>query len=83
MAFRLESSAGRRSSIVLQDFPDPDAISSAFAHRIVSAQFNIEAGTVYGGRISHQQNIALVKLLGIELVHHDELLDLDLWNYIH
>jgi nanoRNase/pAp phosphatase (c-di-AMP/oligoRNAs hydrolase) len=71
----LEAHRGERHIIVLQDFPDPDAISSAFAHRIISAQFNIEADIVYGGRVSHQQNIALVKLLGIELVHHDELLD--------
>jgi nanoRNase/pAp phosphatase (c-di-AMP/oligoRNAs hydrolase) len=71
----LEAHRGERHIIVLQNFPDPDAISSAFAHQIISAQFNIEADIVYGGRISHQQNIALVKLLGIELVHHDELLD--------
>ncbi len=73
----LEAHRGERHIVVLQDFPDPDAISSAFAHQIVSAEFDIEADIVYGGRISHQQNIALVKLLGIELIRYNESLNLE------
>jgi len=42
----------------------------------ISAGFDIETDIVYSGRISHLQNIALVKLLGIELKRHDETLDL-------
>lgn len=65
----LEQHRGERHVIVLQSFPDPDAISSAFAHRLISAQFNIETTIVYAGKISHRQNIALVKFLGLDLVH--------------
>ena len=52
---------------MLQDFPDPDAISSAYTHQLISALFEIEVDIFYSGEISHQQNIALVKLLGIDL----------------
>ncbi len=67
----LEAHRGQRHLIVLQAFPDPDAISSAFAHRLISARFDIETAIVYSGKISHQQNVALVKLLGIELIRYD------------
>ncbi len=67
---------GERHIIVLQDYPDPDAISSAFAHQLISATFDIKCDIVYSGKISHQQNVALVKLLGIELDHFDKSLDL-------
>lgn len=73
----LDAHRGERHVIVLQNFPDPDAISSAFAHQIISAGFDIEADIVHDGRISHQQNIALVKLLGIELIRYNESLNLE------
>lgn len=73
----LEAHRGKRHIIVLQDFPDPDAISSAFAHQLISARFDIEADIIYGGTISHQQNIALVRLLGIELLRYEESVDLE------
>jgi nanoRNase/pAp phosphatase (c-di-AMP/oligoRNAs hydrolase) len=68
---------GERHLIVLQDFPDPDGISSAFAHQIISAEFDIAVDIVYSGRISHLQNVALVKFLGIDLVRYSPSLDLD------
>jgi nanoRNase/pAp phosphatase (c-di-AMP/oligoRNAs hydrolase) len=76
----LETHRGERHVIVLQDFPDPDAISSAFAHQLISAEFEIEVDIIYSGRISHQQNIALVRLLGIELTHYDSTLDLQQYD---
>jgi nanoRNase/pAp phosphatase (c-di-AMP/oligoRNAs hydrolase) len=71
MAEILEAHRGERHIIVIHDFPDPDAISAAYAHRLISAQFNIEVDIVYNGKVSHQQNIALVRLLGINLIHYD------------
>lgn len=61
--------------IVLQDYPDPDAISSAFAHQLISTSFGINCDIVYDGKISHQQNLALVKLLEIKLLPLSEPLD--------
>jgi nanoRNase/pAp phosphatase (c-di-AMP/oligoRNAs hydrolase) len=57
----LDAHQGEQHVVFLQDFPDPDAISSAFAHQIISAEFDIAVDIVYGGRISHMQNVALVK----------------------
>jgi nanoRNase/pAp phosphatase (c-di-AMP/oligoRNAs hydrolase) len=72
----LESHRGEKHIIVLQEFPDPDAIACGFAHQIISRHFGIEADIYYCGRISHQQNIALVKLLGIELIRFESSRDL-------
>jgi nanoRNase/pAp phosphatase (c-di-AMP/oligoRNAs hydrolase) len=76
LAAILEEHRGEQHIIVLQNFPDPDAISSAFAHKLISAAFDIEVDLVHAGRLSHHQNIALVKLLGIDLVRYDPSLDL-------
>jgi len=73
----LQEHRGERHIIVLQDFPDPDAISSALAHRLISDSLGIQTEIVHGGSISHQQNIALVKLLQIELTPFSASLELD------
>jgi nanoRNase/pAp phosphatase (c-di-AMP/oligoRNAs hydrolase) len=67
----LEAQRGKRHLIVLQDYPDPDAISSAYAHQLISAAFDIQTDIIYAGRISHVQNIALVRLLDIELIRYE------------
>ncbi len=76
----LNAHRGERHVIVLQDYPDPDALSSAFAHQLISAQFDITADIVYRGRISHQQNTALVKILGIELRRFEPNMDLGVYQ---
>ncbi|MBF0158695.1 MAG: bifunctional oligoribonuclease/PAP phosphatase NrnA [Magnetococcales bacterium] len=67
----LQKRDGERQAIVLQDFPDPDAISCAFAYRTIAEAFGIESDILYAGRISHQENIALIHLLGIDLLWWD------------
>jgi nanoRNase/pAp phosphatase (c-di-AMP/oligoRNAs hydrolase) len=62
--------------IVLQSFPDPDAISSALAHQMIAAQYEIECDIAFDGVISHPENVALVELLQLRLHHigvHDDL----------
>ncbi len=76
----LEKHRGERHIAALQDYPDPDAISSAFVHKLISAEHDINVDIVYGGRVSHQQNIALVKLLGITLLPASELSNLSLYQ---
>ncbi len=67
---------GERHLIVVHSYPDPDALASAFAHRLISAEFGIEADIIYTGRISHPQNLALVRVLGIGLLQFDASIDL-------
>lgn len=72
----LTSHKSERHVIVLQEFPDPDAIAAGYAHQCISGHFDIETDILYSGRISHQQNLALVRLLGIELTRFDSSVDL-------
>ncbi len=68
----LEAHKGETHIVAIQDFPDPDAIASAVAHRLICLNYGIDVEIVYAGRISHQQNIALVKLLNIELIRYTD-----------
>jgi nanoRNase/pAp phosphatase (c-di-AMP/oligoRNAs hydrolase) len=75
----LESHRGEKHIVVLQNYPDPDAIASGYAHWLISSLFDIDVDIVYAGKISHQENIAMVKLLDIELHHYDQTIDMN--NY--
>jgi nanoRNase/pAp phosphatase (c-di-AMP/oligoRNAs hydrolase) len=61
----LENHRGENQIVVMQDFPDPDALSSAWAYQIIAEQYNIHCDIVYAGTLSHQENVALVKLTGL------------------
>jgi nanoRNase/pAp phosphatase (c-di-AMP/oligoRNAs hydrolase) len=63
----LDRHRGDRQLVVLQDFPDPDALSSAWAYKLIAQKYDIQCEIVYAGTLSHQENIALVKLTGIPL----------------
>jgi nanoRNase/pAp phosphatase (c-di-AMP/oligoRNAs hydrolase) len=63
----LERHAGERHAVALQDYPDPDAIACALAYRLLAATRDIEVSVLYEGRVSHQENLALVQLIDIEL----------------
>ena len=61
----LEKHRDELQIIVIQDFPDPDALSSAWAYKLIAENYNIRCDIVYGGTLSHQENIALVKLTSL------------------
>ena len=75
----LESRAGERHVVAIQDFPDPDAISSALAYQHIARGFGVDADVLYEGLISHPENVALVNLLGLELTKYRD--DLPLADY--
>jgi nanoRNase/pAp phosphatase (c-di-AMP/oligoRNAs hydrolase) len=72
LAALLEKHRGERHAIVMQDYPDPDAISSAWAHKLIAARYGIDCDIIYEGRISHQENLALVQLTDIEMVRYSD-----------
>lgn len=72
LATVLEKHHGERHAIVLQDYPDPDAISSAWAHKLIAHKYAIDCDILYEGRISHQENLALVQLADVEIVRFSE-----------
>lgn len=61
----LQRHEGERQLLLLQDFPDPDALSSAWTYKLIAEQFDIQCDMVYAGTLSHQENIALVKLTNL------------------
>lgn len=73
----LKEHEGEHHVAVIQDYPDPDAIGSAFAHQLISEAFDITLDIVFDGKISHLQNKALVNLLGLEMFSFQEGIHLD------
>lgn len=73
----LESRKGEKHVVAIQDYPDPDAISSALAYREIAHAFGISVEVLYEGLISHPENLALVNLLEIEIVAWSESHALD------
>ena len=67
----LERHRGEKQIVVIQDFPDPDALSSAWTYKLIAANYEISCDIVYGGTLSHQENIALVRLTGLPATRID------------
>lgn len=61
----LERHRQERQLVIIQDFPDPDALSCAWTYQLIAQQYDIQCDIVYAGTLSHQENIALVKLTGL------------------
>lgn len=61
----LEQHRGEKQLVIIQDFPDPDALSSAWAYQMIAANYDISCDIVYGGTLSHQENITLVRLTAL------------------
>jgi len=72
----LEQFRGSKHLILLQGTPDPDAISSALALGFIGEHFEIESTILCFHNVSHHENRALVKRLGIKLVKYTPELDL-------
>ncbi|MEL7068418.1 MAG: bifunctional oligoribonuclease/PAP phosphatase NrnA [Cyanobacteria bacterium J06581_3] len=61
----LKKHSGTQQLVLVQDFPDPDALSSAWAYQLIASAYNIQCDIFYSGTLSHQENIALVKLTNL------------------
>ncbi|MCI0435616.1 MAG: bifunctional oligoribonuclease/PAP phosphatase NrnA [Gemmatimonadetes bacterium] len=81
-AFRafLERHEGEAHIVALQDFPDPDAIAAGLAYRKLAEPFGIRTDIAYEGRVSHQENLALVHILDIELLRFTDGVTLDRYD---
>ena len=61
----LKAHKHERQIIILQEYPDPDALSSAWTNLLITEQYDIKCDITYAGTLSHQENIALVKLTSL------------------
>lgn len=73
----LKQYEGQKLLIALRGAPDPDSISSALAHQLIAESLGIESEVAYSEDISHQENRALVKILGIDFKKYSEDMDFD------
>jgi nanoRNase/pAp phosphatase (c-di-AMP/oligoRNAs hydrolase) len=76
----LTGRSGERHVVAIQDFPDPDAISSGLAYREIARQFGVEVDIMYDGQISHPENLALVNLLDLHLIQYSQGMQLDRYH---
>jgi nanoRNase/pAp phosphatase (c-di-AMP/oligoRNAs hydrolase) len=72
---KLARHSGERMLLLLQDYPDPDALSCAVAHSFLAQAHDVECFILYGGEVSHHENRALTKLLEIPALTYEEGLD--------
>ncbi|MEM8829968.1 MAG: bifunctional oligoribonuclease/PAP phosphatase NrnA [Cyanobacteria bacterium P01_G01_bin.19] len=79
----LEKHRGEKQIVVIQDFPDPDALSSAWTYKLIAGNYEIDCDIVYGGTLSHQENIALVRFTGLpaKRIDSNELKEKDWSGY--
>jgi nanoRNase/pAp phosphatase (c-di-AMP/oligoRNAs hydrolase) len=81
-AFRdfLQRHRNERHCVALQDYPDPDAIAGGYAYRLMAETVDTDVEILYEGRVSHQENLALVHTLDIELTRVTDSLPLDQYD---
>lgn len=64
----LTQAKGKHVLVALRGHPDPDGIASAMAQAHLAQRFGVAQTTIgYCHELSHRENRALVKLLGVEL----------------
>lgn len=57
------------------NFPDPDAIASAFGLQKLFEHYGISTKIIYNGRIDKLSTTKMVEVFGIELFSHEEICD--------
>ncbi|MBU2559774.1 NAD-binding protein [archaeon] len=73
---KIISQADKGIAIVTQNNPDPDAIASAVALKRITEANGKTADIIYGEEIGHEENRALVNLMGIQLIHISKVADI-------
>lgn len=69
----LKNISGNKIYIQTHNFPDPDAISSAFGLQRLLQYENIEAKIIYTGEIDRLSTISMIKKLNIDIHRIDSL----------
>ncbi len=64
---------GKRVYVQTHNFPDPDAIGSAFGLQRLFSHYGVESKICYDGRIDKLSTSKMLELLGIEMFSGEEL----------
>lgn len=73
---------GHRVFIQTHNFPDPDAIASAFGLQVLLAKFNIHTTICHHGNIERTATANMVAEFGISMTTDDDLKDMGAEDYI-
>ena len=75
LASIFEEHRGEGHLVIIQGAPDPDAISSALALDFLGSQFEIDTTILAFHSVSHHENRALIKRLGIQIQKYSHDMD--------
>ena len=79
----LSAAKGKHLLIALRGHPDPDGIACAIAQAHIAARLGVTKTTIaYCHELSHRENRALVKLLGLELRKVKSFRELDNVDFV-
>lgn len=73
---------GHRIYIQTHNFPDPDAIASAFGLQYFLKQYNVDAQICYDGRVDKLSTRKMFEVFGITGLSREELTDMTEQDYI-
>ncbi|MDH5681955.1 MAG: hypothetical protein OEZ36_10225, partial [Spirochaetota bacterium] len=68
--------------LIIKGYPDPDSIASSLALQYIASFYGISCTILHFDEISHPENKALVKKLGIDLVEYDDNFDISHFQYV-
>ncbi|MCC6747477.1 MAG: hypothetical protein IT371_07455 [Deltaproteobacteria bacterium] len=78
----LRAVAGEPLVILITGHPDPDAIAGALAHWRICTALGVPATIAHVHPVSHRENRALLKLLGIQMRHLASGRDLEAFKHL-
>lgn len=73
---------GHKVYIQTHNFPDPDAIASAYGLKVFLHAFEIEADICYDGKIDKNSTKRMIDTFGIKLTHIDDIKNMGFEDYI-
>ena len=69
----IDSFTHRHVFIQTHNFPDPDAIASAYGLQYLLHSRGLESTIIYKGKVEHGSSNAMVKKLGIEIIEYSDM----------
>ena len=72
----IDSFTHRHVFIQTHNFPDPDAIASAYGLQYLLHSRGLESTIIYKGKVEHGSSNAMVKKLGIEIIEYSDMTEM-------
>lgn len=72
----IDSFTHRHVFIQTHNFPDPDAIASAYGLQYLLHSRGLESTIIYKGKVEHGSSNAMVKKLGIKIIEYSDMTEM-------